>query len=552
MSKAVSSVHVRQSFKNFFHQRKHVIGRSSSIVPWNDPSLAFVNAGMNQFKRVFLGEELAPHPRLVNCQKCIRVGGKHNDLDAVGRSRRHHSFFEMLGNWSFGDYGKKEACSMAWEFLTAELGIPASNLHVTVFQGSDHFPRDEEVERIWEDIGVPRERIFARDERENFWSMGLTGPCGPCTEIHLRQSDGKELELWNIVFMGWDKQLGDGIPTFSKLGSFCIDTGLGLERLVATLEGGDSNYDTDLFQPILRRLQELTGGPSYSGLFANSAATGDEQPSDLSKDEAYRLIADHARMVTVALSDGMFPDACQKLRHVIWRAFHRLEKQFDVDAGSTANILIELSKVVESILSPEYPEISRSRRIQEILVHEEMVYRRLNSRAQELRPHLPKRVAETLELDKIHECPGILEAIADVNRIIKAGELKTRVDGSQYVPPETLGRLHRSYNVSMEKLFAILDWKSLDYDPTGWHIEDAKQEAVPLADPFLSAALAFEKVASNDQSQSPTEDDWKYQATWTSDGKVRIEPLRCTVVFAQPIRDDQLEDGRVINAGDNG
>src|SRR5437773_6010432 len=279
---------IRRKFLEFFEKKGHKIVHSSSLVPHNDPTLLFTNAGMNQFKDVFLGLEKRDYTRATSSQKCVRAGGKHNDLENVGFTNRHHTFFEMLGNFSFGDYFKKEAIAYAWELITAKdwFGIDKNKLYVTIFEGSplDEIPRDNEAEQFWLDVGVPKERIHAFGMKDNFWQMGDTGPCGPCSEIHYDMgpvasdqghgttapecrfpcpSDcGRYIEIWNLVFMQYDRQprVPDGtLFGYKRLPKSSIDTGMGLERVTAVLQGVISNYETDLFVPLIERAAELTG-----------------------------------------------------------------------------------------------------------------------------------------------------------------------------------------------------------------------------------------------------------------------------------------------------
>lgn len=267
--KSSSAKYVRQHFLDFFLSNNHRFVRSSPVVPFCDPTLAFVNAGMNQFKGVLLGRETPIHRRVVNSQKCIRVGGKHNDLNVVGTDGYHHTFFEMLGNWSFGDYFKEEACRMAWSLITGPLRINPQRLYVTYFGGNERLglPADTECRDIWRSIGLPVDRILPFGMEENFWEMGQTGPCGPCTEIHIDHTlklDNRALsvnlgladltELWNIVFIQYNRE-EDG--TVSSLPERHVDTGMGFERLLAIQQGSRSNYDTDLFLPLFDSIEKV-------------------------------------------------------------------------------------------------------------------------------------------------------------------------------------------------------------------------------------------------------------------------------------------------------
>ena len=299
----MKSAQIRRSFLQFFEERGHAVRPSSSLVPAGDPTLLFTNAGMVQFKDAFLGLENLPFARAATSQKCVRAGGKHNDLEEVGRTARHHTFFEMLGNFSFGDYFKRDAIAYAWEFLTGEMGLDPNRLFVTV-----HYS-DREAARLWMEVaGVPRGRIYALGDKDNFWQMADTGPCGPCSEVHYdlrpsaewgtvpervefeaRGEAGEFLELWNLVFMQFDR---DEAGTQSPLPAPSIDTGLGLERLAAVLQCADSNYHTDLFLPLLDRVAEVVGRPYRA---------------DVEEGVSFRVLADHARAVAFLLADGVYP-----------------------------------------------------------------------------------------------------------------------------------------------------------------------------------------------------------------------------------------------------
>src|SRR6266699_678440 len=263
---SVTGHETRQRFLDFFQARGHRVVRSSSLVPTNDPTLLFTNAGMNQFKDVFLGMEKRDYKRATTSQKCVRAGGKHNDLENVGFTNRHHTFFEMLGNFSFGDYFKKDAIAYAWELITSPqwFGIAKDRLYVTIFKGENGVPRDAEAHDLWLGQGVPKDRIYEFGAKDNFWQMGDTGPCGPCSEIHydmgVAASDqghtdcafgcdcGRYVELWNLVFMQFDR---DDSGVLNPLPKPSIDTGMGLERMAAVLQGVISNYETDLFVPLI-------------------------------------------------------------------------------------------------------------------------------------------------------------------------------------------------------------------------------------------------------------------------------------------------------------
>ena len=304
---------IRRKFLDFFVSKGHKEVHSSSLVPANDPTLLFTNAGMNQFKDVFLGLEKRDYLRATTSQKCVRAGGKHNDLENVGFTNRHHTFFEMLGNFSFGDYFKKDAIAYAWELITSPewFGIAKDKLYVTVFNGEGGLQRDAEAYDLWAGQGVPKDRIFEMGLKDNFWQMGDTGPCGPCSEIYYdmgpASSDqghadcafpcdcGRYVEIWNLVFMQFDR---DASGKLNPLPKPSIDTGMGLERTTAALQGVISNYDTDLFTPLIKRAAELTG-TSLTKELSKEAHTKSAA--------SLRVIADHSRAATFLISDGVLP-----------------------------------------------------------------------------------------------------------------------------------------------------------------------------------------------------------------------------------------------------
>ncbi len=345
-----SSKQIRKMFLDYFAERGHKVVKSSPLIPGDDPTLLFTNAGMNQFKDYFTGARPAPFPRACSVQKCVRAGGKHNDLENVGRTARHHTFFEMLGNFSFGDYFKREACQFAWEFVTEHLNLPAEKIWVTVFE------EDDEAFIIWRDlIGVPEKRIVRMGEKDNFWAMGDTGPCGPCSELLFDQGEGpggiwkdddiysdsdRYLEIWNLVFMQYER-LSDG--RMLELPKPSIDTGAGLERMTAISQGVYSNYDTDLFLPIIHHTAAIAG-----------VKYGDSEDSDVS----LRVIADHARAATFLIADHVFPSNDGRgyvLRRIMRRAI-RHGKRLGIDSLFFASVC---KKVIEE-MSDIYPELAEN------------------------------------------------------------------------------------------------------------------------------------------------------------------------------------------------
>ena len=369
-----SASEIRESFLRFFAERGHARVPSGPIVPQNDPTLMFANAGMVQFKDVFTGQDKRDYKRATSAQKCLRVSGKHNDLENVGVTARHQTFFEMLGNFSFGDYFKREAIAYAWEFLTEVMKLPKEKLIVSVFAGEGNLPADSEAESLWREIaGLPTERIVRLGAKDNFWSMGDLGPCGPCSEIHYFFGDGKPdiarfgdepddrghgwVEIWNNVFMQFERFAGGELK---PLPAPSIDTGMGLERLSCAVQGVLSNYDTDLLRPIVLRAAELAG-KKYGATLA---------PDDTSM----RVIADHARATAFLIAEGVFPDRDGRpyvLRRVMRRAIrhgHRL--------GIERPFLHECALQVVEIMGSAYPELrERSATIADITRQEEERFR---------------------------------------------------------------------------------------------------------------------------------------------------------------------------------
>jgi len=338
-----SAQDIRQSFIRYFEQQGHQAVPSSPLIPQADPTLLFTNAGMNQFKRVFLGEETRAYKRAVSVQKCLRAGGKHNDLENVGYTRRHHTFFEMLGNFSFGDYFKQEAILFGWEFLTKTIGLDASRLWVTVFR------EDDEAERLWKNIGVAPARIVRCGEKDNFWQMADTGPCGPCSEIHFDQGqavpgddrpngDGdRVIEIWNLVFMQFNR---DAAGTLHALPKPSIDTGMGLERLSAVAQGVYSNYDSDLFTPLLSAI-------------ARRAGTEYGRKEDA--DRSMRVVADHLRAITFLMTDGILPS--NEGRGYVLRRILRRAARHGRLLGVVEPFLHELTSTVIEQMGDAYSEL---------------------------------------------------------------------------------------------------------------------------------------------------------------------------------------------------
>jgi alanyl-tRNA synthetase len=367
---------IREQFLRFFESKEHKRVHSSSLVPANDPTLLFTNAGMNQFKDVFLGSERRDYKRATTSQKVVRAGGKHNDLENVGFTKRHHTFFEMLGNFSFGDYFKREAIAFAWELVTSKewYGVAKDKLYVTIFKGEEGVPRDDDAEKFWREAGVAKDRVFALGMKDNFWSMGETGPCGPCSEIHFdmgtEASDeghtkcefpcecGRYVEFWNLVFMQFDR---DATGTLNPLPRPSIDTGLGLERIAAILQGKLSNYETDLFTPLIEAAARLTGVDLKKELATESKSR--------SSAASLRVIADHARAVTFLIADGVLP--ANEGRGYVLRKILRRGIRHGRLLGATKPFMYEMVAAVRDLMKDAYPELVESSERVAKVVHEE-------------------------------------------------------------------------------------------------------------------------------------------------------------------------------------
>jgi len=365
----MKSTEIRRTFLDYFVSKGHTVVPSSSVVPTNDATLLFVNGGMVQFKDTFLGSEPRPYQWATSTQKCVRVSGKHNDLENVGPSPRHHTFFEMLGNFSFGDYFKREAIQFAWELLTQVLQLPIERLWFTVY--SD----DDEAARLWVEVGADPSRVLRFGEKENFWSMGDTGPCGPCSEIHYYQGsdvtaqrpegvnseDNDYLEFWNLVFMQYDR---DAQGKMTPLPRPSIDTGLGLERITAILQGVKNNYETDLFVPIIERTTALLGqdGSHYEQHRA-----------------AYHIVADHSRTIAFLMADGITPG--NEGRNYVLRRILRRAAYQGRTLGFTQPFLAETADAVIDTMGGYYTELcSRRDDIKNLITAEEKQFKRTLSR----------------------------------------------------------------------------------------------------------------------------------------------------------------------------
>jgi alanyl-tRNA synthetase len=415
---------IRELFLRFFESKGHRRVHSSSLVPANDPTLLFTNAGMNQFKDLFLGAERRDYNRATTSQKCVRAGGKHNDLENVGFTRRHHTFFEMLGNFSFGDYFKRDAIKFAWELVTDEkwFGLPKDRLYVTIFEGADGVPRDDEAEGYWVEAGVAKDRIHQYGLKDNFWQMGETGPCGPCSEIFydmgieaaehpgvdksFGHDDARYVEIWNLVFMQFDRAAIVDPATktttykLTPLPKPSIDTGMGLERVAAVLQDKVSNFETDLFTPLIARAAELTGAANDLG------------------NASLRIISDHARAATFLIGDGVLPS--NEGRGYVLRKILRRGIRHGRLLGQEKPFLFEMVYAVRDLMQGAYPELADSAaRVAKVIEAEEKQFDRvLKIGADRLQDELtwPARQSWALVLMDLAQEGPELESF--VNRVV--------------------------------------------------------------------------------------------------------------------------------------
>ncbi len=474
-----SGSQIREDFLRFFETKGHRRVHSSSLVPANDPTLLFTNAGMNQFKDVFLGAEQRAYSRAASSQKCVRAGGKHNDLENVGFTRRHHTFFEMLGNFSFGDYFKRDAIRYAWELLTSPewFGIDPTKLYVTVFEGSaggaggTPVPRDDEAEKLWIEVGVPRERIFAMSAKDNFWAMGDTGPCGPCSEIFydlgvaasetgedrpFPEDDQRYVEVWNLVFMQFDRA-SDGVLT--PLPKPSIDTGMGLERIAAVLQEKLSNYETDLFTPLIAQAAALTG---FTALPTAEAAVSDPKGA-----ASLRIVADHARAATFLISDGVLP--ANEGRGYVLRKILRRGIRHGRLLGQEQPFMYQMVHAVQDEMGVAYPELRETaERVSKTVLAEEEQFARvmeLGSR------HLDELIASKVAL-------GSASALAELEDGMPGAEGVSHLSEPRAVMAELTGEdafhLYETFGMPLDFMVDAARDAKLKFDMTGF--ERAKQE----------------------------------------------------------------------------
>lgn len=462
----MTSQQIRQQFLDFFKSKQHLIVPSAPIVLKDDPTLMFSNSGMTQFKDYFLGYKAPKAPRIADTQKCLRVSGKHNDLDDVGRDTYHHTMFEMLGNWSFGDYFKKEAIEWAWQLLTEVYKIPKENLYVTVFEGdaSENLERDTDAYNFWKEY-IAEDRILNGNKKDNFWEMGESGPCGPCSEIHvdLRSYEekakipGKDLvnndhpqvvEIWNLVFMQYNRK-ADG--SLENLPAKHIDTGMGFERVCMALQGKSSNYDTDVFTPLISKVEELSG-KNYEGILENE------------KDIAIRVVVDHIRAVSFAIADGQLPSnggAGYVIRRILRRAISYSYRFL----GMKEPFLYQLVEVLKNQMGEFFPEmVKQSHLVSEVIKEEEQSFLRTIEnglvRLDNIINDTIKKGEKTLPGEQVFELYDTFGFPADLSRII-AEEKQLTVD-EQGFEAEMEKQKQRSKKDSAAKVY---DWVVLEEKP---------------------------------------------------------------------------------------
>ncbi|RQO42398.1 alanine--tRNA ligase [Chryseobacterium sp. KBW03] len=462
----MTSQEIRQKFLDYFKSKEHLIVPSAPIVLKDDPTLMFSNSGMTQFKDFFLGYKTPTAPRIADTQKCLRVSGKHNDLDDVGRDTYHHTMFEMLGNWSFGDYFKKEAIAFAWELLTEVYGIPKENLYVTIFEGdaSENLERDQAAYDYWKAV-ISEDRIINGNKKDNFWEMGASGPCGPCSEIHVdlrtpeekAKVSGLELvnndhpqvvEVWNLVFMEFNRK-ADG--SLEKLPAQHVDTGMGFERLCMALQGKSSNYDTDVFTPLIAKVEELSG-KKYTGILEDE------------KDIAIRVVVDHIRAVSFAIADGQLPSnggAGYVIRRILRRGISYSYRFLDMKEP----FLYKLVAVLQEQMGTFFPELEKQGTlVTEVIKSEEDSF--LNTietgliRVEKLIQQTiadNQKVLPTLEVFELYDTYGFPD---DLTRII-AEEKGLTIDEEGFKAEREKQR-KRSQQDSAQKVY---DWVNLEDKP---------------------------------------------------------------------------------------
>ncbi|MGN7866001.1 alanine--tRNA ligase [Chryseobacterium sp. 22458] len=464
----MTSQEIRQKFLDYFKSKEHLIVPSAPIVLKDDPTLMFSNSGMTQFKDFFLGYKTPTAPRIADTQKCLRVSGKHNDLDDVGRDTYHHTMFEMLGNWSFGDYFKKEAIAFAWELLTEVYGIPKENLYVTIFEGdaSENLDRDQDAYNFWKSH-ISEDRIINGNKKDNFWEMGESGPCGPCSEIHIdlrtpeekaavpgitrvNQDDPQVVEVWNLVFMEFNRKADKSLE---KLPAQHVDTGMGFERLCMALQGKSSNYDTDVFTPLIAKVEELSG-KKYTGILEDE------------KDIAIRVVVDHIRAVSFAIADGQLPSnggAGYVIRRILRRGISYSYRFLDMKEP----FLYKLVAVLQEQMGAFFPELEKQ----------------------------GKLVAEVIKSEEDSFLKTIENGLIRVEKLIQ----QTIANNQKVLPSEEVFELYDTYGFPDDLTRIIAEEKGLTIDEEGFKAEMEKQKLRSKAD---SAQKVYDWVTLEERDEN--------------------------------------------------
>ncbi|QQQ29605.1 alanine--tRNA ligase [Chryseobacterium indoltheticum] len=464
----MTSQEIRQKFLDYFKSKDHLIVPSAPIVLKDDPTLMFSNSGMTQFKDYFLGYKDPKAPRIADTQKCLRVSGKHNDLDDVGRDTYHHTMFEMLGNWSFGDYFKKDAIAFAWELLTEVYGIPKENLYVTIFEGdiSENLERDQDAYNFWKSY-ISEDRIINGNKKDNFWEMGESGPCGPCSEIHIdlrtpeekAKVSGLELvnndhpqvvEVWNLVFMEFNRK-ADG--SLEKLPKQHVDTGMGFERLCMALQGKSSNYDTDVFTPLIAKVEEVSG-KKYTGILEDE------------KDIAIRVVVDHIRAVSFAIADGQLPSnggAGYVIRRILRRGISYSYRFLDMKEP----FLYKLVAVLQNQMGAFFPELEKQ----------------------------GKLVTEVIKSEEESFLKTIENGLIRVEKLIQ----QTIAENSKVLPSEEVFELYDTYGFPDDLTRIIAEEKGLTIDEQGFEAEMQKQKQRSKKD---SASKVYDWVVLEEKPET--------------------------------------------------
>jgi len=546
---------IRRKFLDFFIQKGHREVHSSSLVPANDPTLLFTNAGMNQFKDVFLGLEKRDYARATTSQKCVRAGGKHNDLESVGFTNRHHTFFEMLGNFSFGDYFKKDAIAYAWELVTSPewFGISKDKLYATIFKGEGGVPRDSEAYDLWLGQGVPKERIYEFGTKDNFWQMGDTGPCGPCSEIHydmgVAASDqghgttapacefgcdcGRYVELWNLVFMQFDRDASGNLTPLPKPS---IDTGAGLERITAVLQGVISNYETDLFTPLIAAAADLILEQNPGGQIVT--------PNQPFVAASLRIIADHSRAATFLISDGVLPSNEGRgyvLRKILRRAIRHCHIQ-----GAQRPLIWKMASIVSGFMVEAYPELRESldRVSRTVKAEEERFAHTLEVGLEKLELDLDSLFQESMREHDMVPGPEVLKTVA---RNMFVSTLRDRGEKIIY-PGEKAFKLYDTFGLPPDFIADTCRDSGVELDQVGFDEAMAEQRERARA----SWKGAVKQTANPAYQQLPTSTFEGYRQTRSDNCEVLALLRGQAKGFIRPGNIGEVASVGELNVGDVG